>query len=175
MADERYPIGGFEKKAIYSKEDIKEYTEQIDRLPGQLMDVVKDFSSQQLDTPYRDGGWTVRQLIHHVADSHLHAYIRMKWALTEANPIIKAYDEKLWARTDDNKADPNLSLLLLKSIHAKWVALIKTLQTESLEKIFTHPQTKKEVRLDTLIALYAWHGRHHLAHIHALKERKGWS
>ncbi len=174
MTDERYPIGSFEKKTSYSQEDLNGYMEQIERLPGQLLDEINSFSSQQLDTPYREGGWTVRQLIHHIADSHLHAYIRMKWTLTEENPLIKAYDEKLWAQTDENNADPNLSILLLNSLHAKWVALIKTLQPAGLAKVFTHPQTKKEVRLDTLIALYAWHGRHHLAHIQALKQKKNW-
>lgn len=174
MIDERYPIGGFEKKTCYAQEDLDGYIAQIDLLPDLLLEEVKGFSAPQLDTPYREGGWTVRQLIHHLADSHLHAYIRMKWTLTEETPVIKAYNEKLWAQTSENHADPNLSILLLKALHAKWVALIKTLQPESIEKIFIHPQTKKEVRLDTLIALYAWHGRHHLAHIQALKKKKRW-
>ena len=174
MADEKYPIGSFVKKESYSPEDISGYLKQLQQLPGYLQDEIQGFSTQQLDTPYREGGWTVRQLVHHIADSHLHAYIRMKWTLTEENPLIKAYDEKLWAQTEENDADPDLSILLLKSLHNKWIALIKTLTPASLAKIFVHPQTKKEVRLDTLIALYAWHGLHHLAHIQVLKKKKGW-
>lgn len=174
MEDLRYPIGKFSPQETYSADDLKALIARIEALPSKIEAAVKGMSDQQLDTPYRDGGWTVRQVVHHVPDSHMHAYIRTKWALTEATPVIKAYDEKAWAETPESKLAPEVSLNVLKSLHAKWVELFKRLSKDDLKKEFTHPATGKNVPLDRLIATYAWHGDHHLAHITSLKERMGW-
>ena len=174
MTDLRYPIGKFTPKDQYPPEEISTFVDRIESLPARLEAAVKNLTSAQLDTPYREGGWTVRQVVHHVADSHINSYIRVKWTLTEATPTIKAYDEKAWAETPDNQLDPLLSLQLLKALHAKWVALYRSLGAADLQKEFIHPETKKSVRLDRLAGLYAWHGDHHLAHITGLKERMGW-
>ncbi len=172
--DPRYPIGKFEPKESYTPEDIKVNINRIASLPDKLKNAVTLLNDLQLDTPYRDGGWTVRQVVHHMADSHMNAYIRFKWTLTENSPVIKAYDEKGWAVTPETKGPPSLSLELVTALHAKWVTLLKALTPEDLRKEFTHPETKKQVALDRLIATYAWHGEHHLAHIVSLKEKRGW-
>ncbi|NBP71196.1 MAG: putative metal-dependent hydrolase, partial [Cytophagia bacterium] len=126
-------------------------------------------------TPYREGGWTVQQLIHHIADSHMHAYIRFKWTLTEEKPLIKAYEEKDWAETIDNQLDPALSIAFLTAFHAKWSAMLSLLNDENWKQSYMHPQTQKEITLERMLGLYAWHGKHHLMHIIALKERMQWS
>ena len=172
--DPRYPIGKFEQKENYSPEDIRQCIHRIAGLPAKFEKVIQGLSDSQLNTPYRDGGWTVRQVVHHVADSHMNAYIRFKWTLTENTPVIKAYDEKAWAETPETKAPPSLSIELLKALHAKWTILLQALPMESLAKEFTHPQTNKQVRLDRLIGMYAWHGEHHLSHITSLKEKMNW-
>ncbi len=172
--DLRYPIGKFQAKESYSKEEIDQFIQRIESLPLRLIGAVSDLHDEQLETPYREGGWTVRQVIHHMADSHSNAYIRIKWTLTEGTPLIKAYDEKLWAETPDATLPVFLSLNVLHALHAKWVALAKAIPFENLAKKFIHPESKKEVRLDQLLGTYAWHGEHHLAHITSLKERKGW-
>lgn len=167
MADERlqYPIGKFSPKENYSPEEIASFITTIENVPGKIEGVFKKLNAQQLDTPYRPGGWTARQVIHHVADSHMNAYIRFKWSLTEDTPLIKAYNEKDWAETYETKLDPALSVELLKSLHAKWITLLRSLSEKDLQKSFVHPETGKNVRLDRLIALYAWHGEHHLGHL----------
>ena len=170
----RYPIGKFSAKESYTEEELKIIIDRIEVLPEKIVSAVKPLSVTQLDTPYREGGWTVRQVLHHLSDSHLNAYVRFKWTLTEETPTIKAYDEKLWAETPETKSDPALSLNLLKALHAKWVSLLQVLPKEDLKKQFLHPQTNKHVRIDNLMGMYAWHGEHHLAHITSLKERKGW-
>lgn len=175
MSDLRYPIGPFTAKENYLPEEMQAFIQRIEELPSRLENEVKGLSNAQLDTPYREGGWTVRQVVHHVADSHSNAYIRVKWTLTEPTPEIKAYHEKEWAQTPEVSLDPALSLAVLKALHAKWVALLKLLSTADLSKSFVHPETKKQVRLDRMVALYAWHGDHHLAHITSLKTRSGWS
>jgi hypothetical protein len=161
----RYPIGKFSAKESYTSQEILSLIQQIEELPARVESLAKSLSSQQLDTPYREGGWTARQVLHHLSDSHMNAYIRLKWTLTENTPTIKAYDEKAWAETPDAKADPALSLNLLKALHVKWVLLLRSLTTEDLKKEFLHPETKKHVRLDRLVATYAWHGEHHLGHL----------
>ena len=171
----QYPIGKFIAQESYSAEEIQQNIQCIASLPARLVEAVALFTDSQFDTPYREGGWTVRQLIHHIIDSHLNAYIRFKWTLTEPGPVIKAYYEKLWATTPEVKADPQISIDLLKAHHRKWVVLLKALAPDDLEKHFIHPETKKEVKLKTLTAMYAWHGDHHLAHITRLKERLGWA
>ena len=167
MSDERlqYPIGKFIAKEAYTSEEISALIQSIEILPGKIEDVFKKLSTKQLDTAYRPGGWTARQVLHHVSDSHMNAYIRFKWSLTEDTPLIKAYNEKDWAETYETKLDPALSVALLKSLHAKWVTLLRSLSKEDLQKSFVHPETGKNVRLDRLIALYAWHGEHHLGHL----------
>jgi len=170
----RYPIGKFSPKEEFSKAELDQFISRIESLPVRLEKEVSNLSASQLDTPYREGGWTVRQVVHHLADSHMNAYIRVKWSLTESAPIIKAYDEKGWAETPETKADPSLSIALLKALHAKWIVLLKQLSPADLQKEYTHPETKKQVRLNNLMGMYAWHGDHHLAHITSLKGRNGW-
>jgi len=174
MEDIRYPIGKFSPQETYSADDLKAFIARIESLPSKLEAAVKGMSDQQLDTPYRDGGWTVRQVIHHVPDSHVNAYIRTKWTLSEETPLIKAYDEKVWAETPETKLAPDISLNVLKALHAKWVELLKRIPAADLKKEFTHPETKKNVSLERLMHTYAWHGDHHLAHITSLKKRMGW-
>lgn len=170
----RYPIGKFSSKTEYTQSELDQFISRISSLPSRLENEISKLSPTQLDTPYREGGWTVRQLTHHMADSHMNAYIRFKWTLTENTPVIKAYNEKVWAETPETTADPALSLALVKALHAKWVVLLKQLTASDLKKEFIHPDTKKQVRLDTMMGLYAWHGDHHLAHVTSLKSRMGW-
>lgn len=172
--DLRYPIGKFQPQESYTADDVKAHIARIEALPGKMEAAIKGFTDQQLDTPYRDGGWTVRQVVHHVPDSHMNSYIRFKWTLTEATPVIKAYDEKAWAETPENKLAPDISINVLKAVHAKWTKLLHGLTPQDLRKDFIHPDSKKNIPLDRLIHLYAWHGDHHLAHITSLKERMGW-
>lgn len=170
----RYPIGKFKRKDTYSPAEISNLIDQIRSLPDRLDEQIHQLDDAKLDTPYRDGGWTIRQVVHHLADSHMNAYIRVKWALTESSPIIKAYDEKAWAETPETKLSPLISIALLKALHFKWTELLKRLVTADQAKDFTHPETNKKVSIETMIALYAWHGEHHLAHIVGLKGRQGW-
>lgn len=167
MSDEKlqYPIGKFSPQESYTKEEISNLINSIESVPGRIEETFKKFSAKQLETPYRPGGWTTRQVLHHIPDSHMNAYIRFKWTLTENTPTIKAYNEKLWAETYEIKQDPALSVALLKTLHAKWVTLLRSLTDDDLQKSFTHPETGKNVRLDRLIAMYAWHGEHHLGHL----------
>jgi len=174
MEDLRYPIGKFTAKESHTPEETAAHIFRIETLPAKVEKAIQGFSKEQLDTPYRDEGWTVRQVVHHLADSHMNAYIRFKWMLTEETPVIKAYNEKGWAETPETKAEPSLSLSLLTALHNKWVVLLRHLPTSDLQKEFIHPETKKHVRMDNLIGMYAWHGEHHLTHITSLKERKGW-
>lgn len=167
MSDERlqYPIGKFSPQDSYTTEEIAAFIYSIETVPVKIEEVYKKFTPKQLDTSYRPGGWTARQVLHHVADSHMNAYIRFKWSLTEDTPVIKAYNEKAWAETYETKSDPALSVTLLKALHAKWVTLLRSLLKEDLQKSFVHPETGKNVRLDRSIALYTWHGEHHLGHL----------
>ncbi|MBL7856175.1 MAG: putative metal-dependent hydrolase [Cyclobacteriaceae bacterium] len=161
----RYPIGKFSPKEVYSAEELNSLIDQIGMLPQKVEESIAGFSTLQFDTPYREGGWTIRQVIHHLADSHMNAYIRFKWTLTESTPVIKAYDEKLWANTPETNADSLLSVTLLKALHAKWVLLLRSLTPEDLKREFIHPETRKHISLHQMIALYAWHGQHHVGHI----------
>ncbi len=167
MSDEalRYPIGKFQPKESYTPEEIAGFIAAIQAAPDNIEAVCKKLSPSDYNKPYRPGGWTARQVIHHLADSHMHAYIRCKWSLTESTPTIKAYDEKLWAETYDTTHDPSLSIQILKTLHAKWVVLLKSLTPTDLEKGFIHPQTGKLTKLNRVIATYAWHGEHHLGHL----------
>jgi hypothetical protein len=167
----RYPTGRLSSKESYSPEEVKSFIQRIEDLPAKVDAVLKTLSEKQLDTPYRDGGWTARQVLHHLPDSHLNAYIRIKWTLTEETPTIKPYDEKAWAVTPETTGDPQLSLAMLKALHAKWVALLKVLTPADLERKFFHPDSKKYVRLDQAIATYAWHGEHHLGHLKIVAQK----
>ncbi|HUJ73972.1 MAG TPA: putative metal-dependent hydrolase [bacterium] len=142
-------------------------------LPGKARAAVAGLTQAQLDTPYRDGGWTVRQVVHHLADSHMNSFVRFKLALTEASPTIKAYDEKLWALTADAGLDVASSLALLEGLHTRWAALLSNLAPEQWERTFVHPESGVQ-KLDRTLQVYAWHCKHHVAHITALRARSGW-
>jgi len=174
MQDIRYPIGKFTPQENYTPEDIAGFVKRLEALPDNLEDAIHNLTDDQLDTPYREGGWTIRQVVHHVADSHMHAYTRTKWTLTENEPVIKAYHEKLWAETGETKSSPLISISFLKALHAKWVILLRSISYTDLDRIFVHPETKRQLTLKSLMAIYAWHGEHHLAHITNLKKEKGW-
>lgn len=175
MEQLKYPIGDFQTPTTYSPQDIDNWISIIEKAPAQVEAAVKDLSDAQLNTPYRPEGWTIRQVVHHLPDSHMNSYIRFKWTLTENAPIIKAYDEQSWAELEDGKNAPiELSIQLLKSLHARWVLVLKNLSEADLEKHFTHPETGNKIPLKEMIALYAWHSQHHLSHITSLKERMNW-
>jgi len=174
MEDVKYPIDKYRAQELHTPEEISSFIQRIQSLPSRFDSAIKNLSNKQLDTPYREGGWSVRQVVHHIADSHLNAYIRVKWILTEETPVIKAYDEKAWAETGETKSAPEVSLALLKALHNKWVVLLKTLSTDQLKKELIHPATQKHLTLHNLIGMYAWHGDHHLAHITELKKRLNW-
>jgi uncharacterized damage-inducible protein DinB len=171
----RYPIGRFKATLDPSKDQIEQWIKAIEAAPAQIRTAAASLNDEQLDTPYREGGWTLRQVIHHVADSHLNSYIRFKWTLTEDKPIIKAYNEGDWAELPEAKTGPiALSLDLLDNLHRRWVVMLKNITDEQWERTFIHPESNKEISLGTLVGLYAWHGQHHLGHIEALKKTKGW-
>ncbi|SMD32115.1 DinB superfamily protein [Reichenbachiella faecimaris] len=171
----KYPIGKFEFPKSFSKKDIENGIHTICHFPQVLRETVQYLSDDQLNTPYRPDGWTVRQLVHHLADSHTNSYVRFKWTLTEPEPVIKAYDEKAWAALEDAKHDAiEPSLLLLTALHLKWTSLLNNLSNEDMEKAFIHPQNGRKVKLYENIELYAWHCNHHLAHIMNLTERMNW-
>ncbi|MGI8638050.1 MAG: YfiT family bacillithiol transferase [Segetibacter sp.] len=173
--DLRYPIGKFESQA-YSEELKNNWINDIRFLPNDIEVAIQSLDEFQFDTPYREGGWTIKQLVHHVADSHMNAYIRFKLALTEVNPAIKPYQEAEWAKLPDTFSVPvNVSVTLLHSLHRRWTAIKESLSRDQFEKrpVF-HPEHQKQITLWYLLGMYAWHGRHHLAHIQNLKERKEW-
>jgi hypothetical protein len=170
----QYPIGGFVSPEEVGKENISNWIEVIEFYPQKIKDLVCELTEVQLDTPYRPDGWTVRQLLHHLPDSHLNSYVRLKWTLTEDTPTIKAYHEDRWAELPDSKGDISLALNLLEAVHAKWTFLLKGISFEDFEKKFTHPETGKEISLGKNLALYVWHCNHHYAHIENLMKREGW-
>ena len=165
LALRQYPIGKFSPKESYTPEERQRFIHSIETLPGELDQLVKNFTTAQWATPYREGGWTARQVVHHVADSHMNAYIRVKWALTEDAPLIKAYDEKAWATTPEVASDPSLSINLLYALHAKWVTLLRGISEVQLTRSFIHPATGKPNTIERMMALYSWHGEHHLGHL----------
>jgi uncharacterized damage-inducible protein DinB len=172
--DLRYPIGKFELNGDITEKQRREWIGQIEAAPGELRAAVQGLSPQQLDTPYRPGGWTVRQVVHHVPDSHLNSYVRFKLALTESEPTIKPYDEALWAELSDSRTAPiEMSLELLDQLHRRWVLLLRSLAPAELARTFKHPELGVRT-LDATLPLYAWHGRHHVAHITSLRSRMGW-
>lgn len=171
--DMKYPIGTFQFDGEITSGVTEDWINEIEKLPALLRDAVKDLNDDQLDTAYRFGGWTVRQVIHHLADSHMNAYIRFKLALTEENPVIKPYDETKWAELSDYKLPINTSLSLLETLHIRWTSLLRNLTPADMKKTFIHPSSG-EVSVGQNIGIYAWHGRHHLAHITSLCNRRGW-
>jgi len=172
--DSRYPIGKYQPQP-FSEEQKKEWLNDLRFLPEILEHSISNLDAAQLDTPYREGGWTVKQVVHHVADSHMNAYIRFKLGLTEDNPAIKPYEEQLWAELDDVKNLPiNISLTLLHALHARWHEAIKNLSDETWQRTFFHPVQNKNVTLWNTLGTYVWHGKHHVAHITSLRERNGW-
>jgi uncharacterized damage-inducible protein DinB len=175
MSDDlRFPIGEFQWPAAVSVADRKCFIDRISSVPARLRDAVAGLSAEQLDTPYRDGGWTVRTVIHHVPDSHLNSYVRFKLALTEEDPVVKPYDEAAWARLNDSVDTPvEASLSLLDGLHRRWVQLLRGMSEQDWKKTFRHPELGP-VSLENNLALYAWHGDHHIGHITALRNRRKW-
>ena len=172
--DPRYPIGKFSGQPATDDRERERFLQDIQDTPGRLRAAVEGLSEWQLDTRYRDGGWSVRQVVHHVPDSHLNSYIRFKWALTEDEPTIKPYYEDRWAELADSKSTPiEVSLSLLDSLHQRWTNLLRSFKEEDWQKTLRHPELGI-VSLDKMLALYAWHGRHHVAHITSLRETRGW-
>lgn len=174
MTDLRYPIGTFEYQQSIADEQRSHLIKQIAEAPQHLRNAVEGLSEEQLNTPYRDGGWTVRQVVHHIPDSHMNAYIRFKLAVTEHEPPIKPYAEHLWAQLLDGQTMPiEPSLTLLESLHQRWIVFLRSLTPEDFKKTIHHPDLG--IRdLNFLLQLYAWHGRHHVAHVMELRKRKGW-
>lgn len=171
----RYPIGEYKPSENPSSGDIKKCISVIEDFPIKLKNAVNKLSDEQLDTPYRPEGWTIRQVVHHVVDSHINSYCRFKLALTEDTPAIRPYFEDRWAELPEAKSAPvELSLPLLDALHKRWVVILKNITPVQLKLKYFHPETKKEASLEYLVGLYAWHCEHHLAHIENLKKSKGW-
>jgi len=173
--DPRYPVGPYERRDSLTPAERQTCITNITAAPARMREAVRGLTDEQLDTPYREGGWTVRQVVHHVPDSHLNAYCRLKIALTEEDtPTIRPYDEAVWATLADSRDTPiEVSLALLESLHARWITLWNSLKDEDYARGFNHPEHGVR-NLDWLLSLYSWHGRHHVAHITSLRERMGW-
>jgi hypothetical protein len=174
MTDLRYPIGRFQRPEPVSDAQRIDSIEAIAALPAQMRAAVKGWTEEQIDTPYRPDGWTVRQLLHHVPESHMNSYIRFKLALTEVEPTIKPYDEDEWAHLADATTAPvDVALDLLDALHRRWVLLLRSMTAEQWSRTFRHPDAGV-LRLDVNAMLYAWHGKHHLAHVTGLRDRMKW-
>jgi len=174
MSDPRYPIGKFTYDGPPTEAQCRKFIEDIEQTPAALRTAVHGFSAQQMEAPYRDGGWTVRQVVHHLADSHMNAFIRFKLALTEDEPTIKPYKEDQWAKLADVQSTaPEVSLALMESLHERWVRLLRSLDPKEWKRTFRHPE-RGVVSLEYNVAMYAWHGRHHVAHITELRSRMRW-
>ena len=171
----RYPIGPYARPKAFDPEALPGYISAIEALPLWLDVIIENLDAHQLDTPYRPGGWTMVQTIHHLADSHMNAFVRLKMALTEDTPTIKPYDEALWANTPEIEAVPvNVSITLLHALHRRWAALLNALSPQDWQRSYYHPEQKREFPLWDFAAMYAWHSRHHMEHLRRLKERMGW-
>jgi uncharacterized damage-inducible protein DinB len=174
MSDLRYPVGPFLFNPSATDATRGECIQHIAHVPAAMRRALDGLSDGQLDTPYRPGGWTVRQVVHHVPDSHLNAYCRFKLALTEQNPTIKPYDEAAWAKVADTaRTPPDVSLTMLDALHKRWVILLESMTAADFARPLNHPE-KGPITLDWMLQLYAWHGRHHAAHITELRKREGW-
>jgi len=175
-SDPRYPVGQFELPAgNISEKQRLEFIAAVEEAPRRLREAVKGLNEQQLSTSYRDGGWNVRQVVHHVPDSHMNAYVRFKLALTEDNPTIKPYEEDKWATLGDGNTPIEVSLQLLECLHVRWVNLLKSMKESDWKRTYHHPGMGKTLTLEQVLALYAWHGRHHVAHVTTLRKSRGWN
>lgn len=175
MDDLRYPVGQFKFDGQLSADQRRLFIDEIAEAPARLRAAVAGLTPEQIETPYRPGGWTVRQVVHHVPDSHLNSYVRFKLSLTEEEPMIKPYDEAAWSELEDVRTAPlETSLTLLDMLHQRWVLLLRSLKDADFARTFRHPEMGL-VSLEKNVALYAWHGRHHIAHITSLRERMGWN
>lgn len=175
IEDLKYPIGK-NKAEPFSEELLQSRLADIRFLPQGLEFAILNLNEQQLHTPYRPGGWTVHQLVHHVADSHMNAFIRFKLGYTEENPVIKPYEEDLWVRTNDVSSQPiNVSLTLLHALHRRWIRFLESFERHHWDRTIHHPEHKKDITLWDLLGIYSWHSRHHTAHITSLREREGWN
>jgi len=173
MSDLSYPIGEFRLPGTLTRDEQRDAIASIADTPNRLRDAVAGLSDDQLDTPFRPGGWTVRQLVHHIVDSHINGYVRLKLALTEDAPTIRPYNQVEWAQLPDSREPISVSLDMLDALHQRWVLLWNGLSPDDWSRPFHHPESG-EMRVDELAALYAWHGAHHIAHITSLRQRKGW-
>jgi hypothetical protein len=175
MEELRYPIGKFDRKRVpATEEERRGLIDAVAKLPAELQSALMGLSNRQIDSPYRQGGWTVRQVVHHLADSHMNAYMRFKFALTEETPPVRGFDEAAWAELADSGVTPiDVSLGIIQHLHARWVVLLRSLQPADWEKAVEHSQAGL-MPLKLLLALYAWHGKHHVAHITSLRLRNGW-
>ena len=172
--DPRFPVGKFTRAAVLTPADRQVCIAELSQLPANIKAATRGLTPEQLDTPYRDGGWTVRQVVHHVADSHMNAFVRMRLGATENNPPAKAYNEKIWAEQADSRTAPiECSLALLDGLHQRWTLWLGSLPAETFDRTVMHSE-KGPMSLDTLLQLYAWHSRHHVAHITSLRSRHGW-
>ena len=168
--DRRYPIGRVQMEERLTPERREQLIRQIEEAPRNLREAVAGLNEAQLDTPYREGGWTVRQVVHHVPDSHMNAYIRFRLALTEEEPTIKPYSEPDWANLPDARAlPPEVSLRLLEALHERWVVLLRAMKPEDFARGFIHPEHGRRLTLDQILQIYAWHGKHHAAHVGLVK------
>lgn len=166
----KFPIGNFVKPQEITEHQITTWIDEIAALPQQLIETVSTISKEKLNTPYRPGGWTLKQVVHHIADSHMNSYIRFKLACTEDNPSIRPYFEDRWAELNDAKfADVQVSLSLISALHGRWVLFLKSMKSEDWEKTFFHPESKKTTQLKEVVGIYAWHGKHHLNHLKLVK------
>ena len=178
--DLQYPIGKFAwnrrgEGLLTTESERQQWIADIEETPGRLRAAVAGLGESQLDTPYRPGGWTVRQVVHHLPDSHMNSYVRFRLALTESEPTIKPYDERLWAQLSDAATAPaEMSLTLFETLHQRWVLLLRSMQPQDFARAFRHPELG-QVTLEKNLAVYAWHGKHHVAHITSLRERCGWN
>jgi hypothetical protein len=174
LEKQRFPIGKFAAPASYTPALLQGYKESIRDFPGKLRAHTQHLSDQQLDTPYRDGGWTIRQIVHHCADSHMNGFTRCKLLLSENTPTIKPYPQDDFAAMADTKMPVHTSLIILEGVHSRWYEILKSIKESDLERCYIHPEYGREVPLKESMANYAWHGEHHLAHITSLKKRMGW-
>lgn len=172
--DVRYPIGKFDFDGEITSDVLDTWISELERLPSLLREAVKDLNEEQLDTPYREGGWTIRQVVHHLADTSTNYYVRIKLAVTQENPTINTFEESRWAELPDNNVPVEVSLSLLEALHIRFSNLLRNLKLNDFEKIYTHP-VSGEITIGYTIGLYSWHGKHHFAQITSLCERKGWA
>jgi DinB superfamily len=173
MNELQYPVGKLERKIEYHTQEILEFIAILEKLPSQMRAAVAGLSEAQLETQYRPDGWTLRQVVHHVPDSHMNSYVRFKLAITEENPTIKPYDEAAWSLLADSSVPVEISLTLLEALHTRWVILLRSFKPQDWKRTLNHPQNGP-MTLEYALALYAWHSRHHLAHITGTRARMGW-